>query len=348
MKTCPYCGAALEDEAKYCLYCMRELEPKATVKPRIFPRRRVWLAGGGALLVLLFGVGLTVLLPRERGAGSLPQGATGSVGESVSDDPAADLFFGSSSAGVPSDATAQNLQTSQNPAGGGNASTASGSAQTPGAAANGDTTSRGGTTTQSGGKPASEPQSGGQTTSVASAASTPTGSTAGSSSAPAAQISYRYRDAVAADLFAAADVAQALARGAVAITGVETPAENGVYVIPARIDGKPVVAVMDDAFSDPAICGTVKKIVFPASLHSMREWFLSCGALTDLYFSGESVALSFYTLYLKPGGARPTVHGKADAVCTVESRGQLSSSTLRAWAASHGLPFSEWDAATGD
>lgn len=52
MKTCPYCGAALEDEAKFCLYCMRELEPKATVKPRIFPRRRVWLAGGGALRVM--------------------------------------------------------------------------------------------------------------------------------------------------------------------------------------------------------------------------------------------------------------------------------------------------------
>lgn len=52
---CPYCGAELQENARFCLYCMKPLQEKTPIaSPRAKQHRRKWL------LVLLLAVALTV------------------------------------------------------------------------------------------------------------------------------------------------------------------------------------------------------------------------------------------------------------------------------------------------
>ncbi len=45
MKRCPYCGAVIEENARFCLYCMKELEGKVEVNARpVLSRKTIWLA----------------------------------------------------------------------------------------------------------------------------------------------------------------------------------------------------------------------------------------------------------------------------------------------------------------
>lgn len=62
MKKCPFCKADIEDNARFCLYCMKPLNEKEVIPP---PRRKKpwWLlAVVGLLLVLLIA---TVVVPKE-------------------------------------------------------------------------------------------------------------------------------------------------------------------------------------------------------------------------------------------------------------------------------------------
>ena len=131
-----------------------------------------------------------------------------------------------------------------------------------------------------------------------------------------------------------------MAQNAVVITGVATAAKSGVYVIPEQIGGKKVVAVMSSAFSDPEICSTVKKVVLPASIHSVWEKFEYCDNLTDLYFSGKSVVTNTYTFGLIPNRQQLTVHGVPDCVCYYGSTGK---STLKERVTYFGIGFQNWD-----
>ena len=57
MRTCPFCGAAIEENARFCLYCMRELEPKVTVAERRPSRKTIpLLLCGVAVIGFSFGM----------------------------------------------------------------------------------------------------------------------------------------------------------------------------------------------------------------------------------------------------------------------------------------------------
>ena len=58
MKQCPFCKAELEDEARFCLYCMTSLEEKQIIDPPKAVRRRWPWFTGTALLLCLAAVGI--------------------------------------------------------------------------------------------------------------------------------------------------------------------------------------------------------------------------------------------------------------------------------------------------
>ena len=54
---CPYCGAELQEHARFCLYCMKTLQDKQTIETPCGKKRR-WIvpaaAAGAAIAILLF------------------------------------------------------------------------------------------------------------------------------------------------------------------------------------------------------------------------------------------------------------------------------------------------------
>lgn len=92
MKQCPHCGAQLQEQARFCLYCMRSLEEKPNITPKL-PRSRRWLPWVIGGIVLAAAVLIFLLSPggeeapsqRETATPSLPSTvATTSVAEGTS------------------------------------------------------------------------------------------------------------------------------------------------------------------------------------------------------------------------------------------------------------------------
>ena len=63
MKRCPHCGAQLQEEARFCLYCMRSLENKPDVTPHAIEKKRWWWLVATAVAVASLAV-LLLCLPK--------------------------------------------------------------------------------------------------------------------------------------------------------------------------------------------------------------------------------------------------------------------------------------------
>lgn len=71
----------------------------------------------------------------------------------------------------------------------------------------------------------------------------------------------------------------------IVITGVEFPSPDGIYDIPATIDGKTVVAIMSNAFYSSG----ATKIFIPDSVQTIHDHAFNGCALTDVYFRGDAI-----------------------------------------------------------
>ncbi len=359
---CPYCKADIEENARFCFYCMTSLEEKETVKTPVFQKkyRAVAIAALFAVLLIVGGIvwwhlskkpgteppeeqsaageSLTVGTESENSATQPNQNANGvTVGPATVPDPpsankAPDQSVSSPPAGnfdqPPSSSSGTASGNSGTTIGNGGGNTGSGSAGTAGgttASGNTGSSSIGGTT----GSGSVQGSTGGDTagstvpsaptvqpeqTEPAAPSVTPTtpserpeqeptqpeasvpgnsetnedtGSTA---SPPTAAVTYTYRVARYAvdDYHVTANVDDC-----VVITGVQTPAADGVYRIPSTLEGKRVIAVVTQAFNDENIRDTVKEVHLPASVRTVHDYaFSACRNLTDIYFEGNSVYVS--------------------------------------------------------
>ena len=269
MKKCPVCKAEIEDNARFCLYCMTSLDEKQAVKKQK-EKGRMRTAIIAALLVLVLATGsVWFVLRRNLASVTAGQNSSASIGVSASQDtdsPSADMSRSrgteaSSSMSDGADIGGEDPQ-SEDPTGSGSVS---------------DTDSL-----------ASAPNTGSQTADSSTASS--------AAQAPVSSVTYVYRQAQKGDDYLSW---LPIDENDIVITGVSTVSESGEYVIPETIDGKTVIAIMGNAFNDEQIRDTVKKVVVPANVKSIWDHaFSMCYNLTDIYFCGNAVYTSPYAFAL--------------------------------------------------
>lgn len=343
MKKCPKCKAEIQENARFCLYCMTSFEEKQTIESPKEHRNR-WPSIIAAILVVAILVcGVFVVVFKDN------------LGNS-SDGTYSDLQSSSPSY---SDPSAQDLPSSKTESSTVSSSPRSSQTQTPSR-----TESSAVVTSSSGTVIHTAPTSSNsqtQTTSKTEAStvtsnptisnpSTPsdssstihkpdgeqpgTSSSAAVSSPVTATVNYFYRDAEYGDDFSVG----ANLENCVVITGVKTATDNGTYSIPGTIDGKKVIAIMPLAFSDTAISETVKKVIVPASVKTIWDnAFANCYNLTDIYFRGDSI----YTAT----GAFPD-SSKRNGTLTIHCSANCSDRNLRYYknsASNYGAEYAEWN-----
>ena len=281
MKKCPFCNAEIEENARFCLYCMSSLEEKQVIENPKENKKR-WLIILMAILVFLLLIILTIFLLKEYAPDSKhpssTQNNTGEVskkdevpvsspteeehtdGDNIQEQPSSETTSQNSNSTTP--ATQNNSTTNNNP----NSNTTAGNSGTS-------------TGTETGNNTPSTPSNPAPDSDVTTPA-TPTpnpGVTA---------VTYLYRDAKYGDDFSVS----ANLENAVVIIGGRTPSSSGEYIVPETIDSKKVIAIMGLAFCDDNIKHTVKKIVVPASVKTIwGNAFANCYNLTDIYFCGKAI-----------------------------------------------------------
>ncbi len=261
MKKCPFCKADLADNARFCLYCMKPLNEKEVLLPT--KKKRPWwlLVLAGLLLVLL---ALVIFFPRENGnISSLPTGGDPSLNAPPSvpeQTPAPTPVPTPFPTPAPTPESTPKPTPKPTPA-----PTAAPTAKPTPAPTAADT----------------PPETPAQTPTPAA---TPPESTASPDQpeSPTNAVVYAYRLARTGDEY---NAHYQNSGSDIVITGISQQSSDGIYDIPAYIDGKKVIAIVANAFSG----SNVKVVYVPSTAKSIwNHAFAGCG-LTDIYFRGNSI-----------------------------------------------------------
>ena len=289
MKKCPFCKADIEDNARFCLYCMKPLNEKEIIPPPQKKPQRWPLVLAAVLLTAL--VAVVVLMP--RGNRNLPTASTGEASSSTGQTTEQVVETTDNS----TQNTAENITPTTKPA----------TPTTP-------------TTTPT--TPTTEQPATTLPTETTEETAEPEETTAPEQ--PKAEAVYTYRTARAGDDFSAQ---YQNAGNDIVITGISKQSANGVYDIPAYIDGKKVIAIVANAFSG----SNAKTVYVPTTVKNIwNHAFAGCG-LTDIYFRGNS-------LYAE-GSAFPTG-------ITIHCSASCSDRNFRYYknsAVNYGATWAEWN-----
>ena len=265
MKKCPKCKAEIEENARFCLYCMTSFEEKQTIEVSK-EKNKWWLIIIAAVLVLALILTVIFFVPKN----DLPKDTAGtSTGNSTHSD--SDISEPSSTPENSSTNTSSGKKPSSNSS---NNSSSNGSSK-PG---NGKPDN----SKPDDDKPDNDNSSSGSSSDASSDNTSPT------PKPEQTAVTYLYRDAVPADDYTGSP---SVTNNAVVITGVKNASDSGKYDIPETINGKKVVAIMNNAFCDDNIKDTVKQVIIPSNVKTINAYaFYQCYNLTDIYIKGEAVA----------------------------------------------------------
>ena len=280
MKVCPNCKAEIQEEARFCLYCMTSFEKKQPIEPPKERRKRLWpFLIVGAVLALI-GAGLVLFLPKHAPS------------EAPSETPTTAKTAETSDVEMQTTTTLRDTSPSHTTSA---PDTVTPSVSTASHIASVSTTAV-------------------STTAVTTAAASPTtvapaGTTASAPTDTAPRYQYDIGTMDNIGYYGVRDP-----EDTVVITKVDYIEPSGVYVIPQTIDGKKVAAIMPYAFSDPAVCATVRAVTLPSTVRMVwGSAFENCVNLTDLYLQTPVVEIE-ETAFPQPAqrSALLTVHCARD------------------------------------
>lgn len=275
MKICPFCKAEIEDNARFCLYCMRSLEEKQVVAAT--KKRPLWpvLATGLSVLALL----VWLLLPEPENMPVTPTEPPVLAETTLPDTTGQPTTQETEGTTAPEQTTpVTTLPSNTKPEVKPTPETTLPEVTTPETTVPEQITPV--TTLPPNTRPEVKPipETTIATTTQPEVVSSPVN--------PDNAVVYSYRPAERTDDLNANYTNPG---DHIVITGVVTPSANGEYIIPAYIDGLRVITV--DKFAFQGVY--VRKILIEDGVKNVFPYaFSDCVDLTDIYIAGISVMIS--------------------------------------------------------
>ncbi len=301
MKKCPFCHAQIEDNARFCLYCMSSLDQKHSAEP-LQKIKKGWLILIAAPLVLCIIVLCVVLsidkLPETLSSSQIPQSEIASQSEAqIELENSSDVKTSSlknSSIGMQTSSHPQNVSTSSSSSHTDNTTSYENSQQVNLSSQTSYSSREDKTSTSTSTPTSTSTSKAPQITTTTSHKQDDTTSVS-SSKETETQVEYIYKKPESIEEVYPSHwipVSYNLENYCV-ITGIKTPQSNGIYHIPDEIDGLKVMAVMPSAFCADGVAETVKYVVISKNIKSIWDGaFTNCVNLSDIYIIPKTIEIS--------------------------------------------------------
>ncbi len=311
MKKCPFCGAVIEENARFCLYCMKTFNSKVEMKSANKKNKR-WLIILTALLLLLLSIIICILLFRKSGDTENKDYTNGTTVATESTTSPDENILGTTDE-TPDTVTGSTGLNESNPP-------LSVEVITPDTNTNTNLSTDKATDNQTvPSHPVTQPTTEGATNPPPK----PTIPDTTADNTPQQNetheaVNWTYRNATTYDYYKNYNKIEAY--DAIIITGFTNIPSNGIYDIPEKIDGKIVVGIdMSDsgAYTFNSVGSTVKKVYLPKHLNKINgNIFSSCVNLTDIYIHGDYLYMVPSALPEKSArSSKLTLHTTDDCWC---------------------------------
>ena len=247
MKKCPFCHADIEDNARFCVFCMSSLAQIQTIEHH--PKNNKgwpYILAAFLLLVLTFVVTIFALGGNEVNNASseyITQSEITSEKVSTNQSDISSNEIISNDVNTNNSLPENSKDTITEPDDKGNETSSFNSSQNSNISSEASSSVSTSTPSQSEHQQSDNNDSQSSEEDNTQETITPT------------QAVYIYRDAVAADCYTEGNIPAQPISDVIVITGVQTAASDGIYTIPQEIDGKRVGAIMPNAFSASAFDG---------------------------------------------------------------------------------------------
>ena len=282
MKKCPKCNAEIQEEARFCLYCMTSFEEKQTIENSKANDKRWLYIIVAVLVVVLVTMSVVLVLPKSNDFNESNNHSNNS------------FFSGDSNTSADNNDPTSNKPHGEKGSGGETFSSSSKQTATSSNTTTNTTSAHATTNTTSAHATTNTPSTNTGSQSNTTTNTTSYNITGGTvnSNPDTIRSRYSYIEATVENAYPTGSSVMFAPDNAIVITKVNYKEESGHYVIPDTIDGKKVAAIMPSAFCDPSISLSVKIVTLPATVRTIwNNAFADCINLTDLYIKSAVIGI---------------------------------------------------------